>query len=316
MHDQQDIVKKGKDCLTVAKNALDDIGSGREEMALRKLSALQNDGIFLADTAKRLAERLEAANKFYQQKDAEILHEISELSRRESELKDQKSKEEIQLAEHQNAQQDNQIRLCCEENKIQDAEKKLRKAKETEKDIQLKSTFGGALLGLLARKVGVAEGAAAGAGIGVIINNYRKEEKDAQDEVDRCRNDLDSARSAVNEGQKRISNVESQITSLDIQINHIKLLHLQLQTKHLQLQKEIDKVRVLIDLAKRSVTFWLMFEQISEHGVVHTTFLQKIITMAAETVNYQSKGNTFIEAWEQMTMECKGSNHTPEIEYK
>ena len=316
MHDQQDVVKKGKDCLTVAKNALDDIGSGREEMALRKFSALQTDGRFLADTAKQLAEQLEAANKFYQQKDAEILHEIGELSRRESELKDQKSREEIQLAEYQNVLQDNQIRLCSEENKIQEAEEKLRKAIEREKDVQLKSILGGAVLGLIARKVGVAEGAAAGAGIGVIINNYKKEEKNAQDEVDRCRSELDSARSAVNEGQRRISNIESQIMSLDIQINYIKQQYLQLHTKHLQLPKEIDKVRVLIDLAKRSVTFWLLFEQTSEHGVDHTTLLQNIITMAAETGDYQSKGNTFIEAWEQMTMECKGSNYIPQIEYK
>ena len=316
MHDQQDVAKKGKDCLTVAKNALDDIGSGREEMALRKFSALQTDGRFLADTAKQLAEQLEAANKFYQQKDAEILHEIGELSRRESELKDQKSREEIQLAEYQNVLQDNQIRLCSEENKIQEAEEKLRKAIEREKDVQLKSILGGAVLGLIARKVGVAEGAAAGAGIGVIINNYKKEEKNAQDEVDRCRSELDSARSAVNEGQRRISNIESQIMSLDIQINYIKQQYLQLHTKHLQLPKEIDKVRVLIDLAKRSVTFWLLFEQISEHGVDHTTLLQNIITMAAETGDYQSKGNTFIEAWEQMTMECEGSNYIPQIEYK
>ena len=316
MHDQQDVVKKGKDCLTVAKNALDDIGSGREEMALRKFSALQTDGRFLAKTAKQLAEQLEAANKFYQQKDAEILHEIGKLSRRESELKDQKSREEIQLAEYQNVLQDNQIRLCSEENKTQEAEEKLRKAIEREKDVQLKSILGGAVLGLIARKVGVAEGAAAGAGIGVIINNYKKEEKNAQDEVDRCRSELDSARSAVNEGQRRISNIESQIMSLDIQINYIKQQYLQLHTKHLQLPKEIDKVRVLIDIAKRSVTFWLLFEQISEHGVDHTTLLQNIITMAVETGDYQSKGNTFIEAWEQMTMECKGSNYIPQIEYK
>ena len=40
MSGHHSLVKKGKDCVAVAKNALDDIGSGREEMALKKLSAL------------------------------------------------------------------------------------------------------------------------------------------------------------------------------------------------------------------------------------------------------------------------------------
>ena len=117
MSDHHSLVKKGKDCVAVAKNTLDDIGRGRREMALQKLSALQRDGGSLADAAEQLAKRLEAVEKHYQQKDAEVLREIgdTDLNRRESELKNQKSREESQLAAYQNVLQDNQNRLSSEE---------------------------------------------------------------------------------------------------------------------------------------------------------------------------------------------------------
>ena len=131
------IVKKGKDCFTVAKNALDEISTGKKAMVLNKLSALQTDGSFLADIAKQLVERLEAMEKYYQQKDAEILREIEDLSRRENELQSKKSEEENQLAAHQDVLQDNQNRLTSEENRLGNAEQKLRGAKEEEKIYRL-----------------------------------------------------------------------------------------------------------------------------------------------------------------------------------
>ena len=316
MSDQRDIVKKGKDCVEIAKNALDDISSGREAMALNKLSALQTDGILLADTAKQLAERLEAVEKHYQQEDAEILREIGDLSRRENELKSQKSGEESQLAAHQRVLQDNQNRLSSEENRLRDAERKLRNAKEEEKKIQIGSTVGGALLGLFTGGVGFVVGAAAGAGIGAIINDCRKEEKDARDAVNRRRNDVDNARSAINASQSRISNTESQIRNLTSQIESMK-------QQRLQSHKKVDEVRALIVLVKKSVQFWLLFKQISENGVDRTALLQNIVTKAAEKGDYriiQSKSsqriaNTFIEAWEEMAMQYGTSNDILEIEH-
>ena len=312
MSDHYLLVKKGKDCVTVAKNTLDDIGSGREEMALRKLSALQRDGGFLAEAAEELAKRLEAVKKYYQDKDAEVLHEIGDLNKRESELKRQKSGEESQLAAHQNVLQDNQNRLSSEENRLRDAERKLRNTQEEEKKIQVGSTVGGAVLGLFTGGIGLLVGAAAGAGIGAIINDCRKEEKDARDAVNRCRNDLESARSAVSASQGRISNVESQIRSLSTQIECMK-------QQRLQSQKKIDEIRPVI-------VFVILFKQISEHGADRTALLQKIVTRAVEKGDYralqsnpsQRIANTFIEAWKEMetTAEYGGPNHILEIEYR
>ena len=85
MSSHRSLVKKGKDYVAVAKNALDDIDSGREEMALKKLSALQRDGSYLADASEQLTEQLEAVEKYYQRKDAEVLREIDDLGKKERE---------------------------------------------------------------------------------------------------------------------------------------------------------------------------------------------------------------------------------------
>ena len=305
------LVKKGKDCVAVAKNVLDDIGSGRKEMALKKLSALQRDGSFLADAAEQLAERLEAVEKYYKHKDAEVLREIGDLSRRENELKQKKREEKSRLASHQNVLQDNRDRLSSEEDRLEDAERKLRKAQEDEgKNVKIGAIVGGILFGLV--------GAAAGAGIGSIINACKQEQKDAQDAVNRCTADLDSARSAVNESSRRISNVKSQIRNLGERIERMK-------SQCLRSQKKLDEIRPLIVLVKKSVHFWLLFKQISEHGVDRTALLQKIVTRAAEkgddyyqaalqSKSSQNIADTFIEVWEEM--ECGGPNHILLIEYR
>ena len=80
MSGHHSIVKRGKDCIAITKNALNDISSGREEMAIKKLSALQKDGNFLAEAAKELAEWLEAVDQHYQGKDEELLQQIGNLN--------------------------------------------------------------------------------------------------------------------------------------------------------------------------------------------------------------------------------------------
>ena len=319
MSDHHSLVQRGRNCVAVARNTLDDIGSGREQMALERLSTLHRDGGFLANAAEQLAKRLEVVEKHYQEKDAELLREIGGLGRRENELKLQKSGEESQLAAHRNILQDNQSRLSSEEDRLRDAERKLRKAQEEEKRIQIGSTVGGAVLGLFTGGVGLLVGAAAGAGIGAIINDCRREERDARDAVNRRRNDVDSARSAVSASQGRISNVESQISSLINQIENVK-------QQRLQLHKKIDEIRRIIGFVKESTSFWLLFKQMSEHNADRTALLQKIVTRATERGNYQALqsrssqriANTFFEAWEELetTAEQGGPNHLLEIEYR
>ena len=319
MSGHHSIVKKGKDCIAIAKNALNDISSGREEMAIKKLSALQKDGIFLAEAAKELAERLEVVDTHYQGKDDELLRQIGNLHGQESQLKSQQSIEQSQLTAQQNVLYDNQSRLSSAEGNLRDAERKRRKAEEEEKNIQIGSTVGGALLGLFTGGAGFLIGAAAGAGIGAMVNACRDEEKDAQAVVNRRRSDLESARSAVNESQRRISNIESQIRSLTQQIEHKK-------QERQQLHKKLDEIRAMVKFVKKSIEFWLLFKQTSEHGVNRTELLQKIAARAAEKKDHrilkskssQGIAKTFIEAWEEIETiaEDGGSNQILEIEYR
>ena len=306
--DHQAIARRGRDCVALARDAKDDIEGGRKEMALNKLSTLQRDGSFLAGVAKQLVEKLEEVDKHYQQKDAEILREIGDLSRRENELKSQKSGEESQLAAHQRVLQDNQNGLSSEENRLRNAEQKLRNAREEENNIKKGSTVGGALLGLFTGGISFAVGAAAGAGIGAIINDCRRVEKGAQDAVNRRRNDVDSAQSAVSASRSRISNTESQIRSLTAQIEHMK-------QQCLQSHKKAGEVKALIIFAKKSIQFWSQFKKIAEDGVNRTALLQKLVTMADEESGYSSDSsqhvaNALIEAWENIVAKCSDAlNH-------
>ena len=168
-------------------------------------------------------------------------------------------------------------------------------------------------------RIGFVVGAVAGVGIGAVVNACRDEEKDARATVGCRSSDLENARSAVNESQRRVSNIESKIK------NKIKEIENKKQQR-LQLHKRVDKIKARIVLVKKSVEFWLLFKQISEHGVDCTELLQKIATRVTEKGDYralQSKSsqciaNTFIEAWEEMetTAEHGRLNHILEIEYR
>ena len=140
MSGHHSLVKKGKDCVAVAKNVLDDIGSEREELALTKLSALKKDGSFLADASKQLAERLEAVGKHYQDEDEELLRQIGNLNEQESQLNRQKITEEGQLTAQQNVLSGNQNSLSSAENSLQNAERERRKAEKEKENIQIGST--------------------------------------------------------------------------------------------------------------------------------------------------------------------------------
>ena len=319
MSGHRSLVKKGKDCVAVAKNVLDDIESGRKELALEKLSALKKDGSFLMDAAKQLAERLEAVGKHNQDEDEELLRQIGNLNGQESQLNRQKITEEGQLTAQQSVLSDNQNRLSSAEDSLRNAERRRRKAEEEEKKVQIGSTVGGTLLGLFTGGHGFVVGAAARAGSGAMVNAGRDEEKDAQAEVNCCRSNLENARSAVDESQSTVSNVESQIRSLTQQIEYKK-------QQRLQLHKKADETKAMVVLVKKSVEFWLLFKQLSEHGDNHTELLQKIVTRATKKGDYrdlqsnssQHIANTFIEAWEEMetTVEQGGANHVLEIQYR
>ena len=313
------LINTGKDCIAVVKHALDDICSGKEDMAIQKLSVLQKDGIFLADAAEKLAKRLEVVEKHYQNKDAEMLSEIGNLNRKESEMKREKSEEEGKLSAQLDKLQDSKDQLSSSEDDLREAEDKRKKAEDKRKkaeENERKIQIGSAVVGLFTFGL---VGAAVGAGVGAIVNACRKEEEEARAAVKRRKSDLDDARSAVNENKRRISSVASQIKSLTEQVERMK-------QQRSEAHRKIDEIRGLIVLVKKSVEFWILFKQISEHGAGRTALLQRIVTRAAEKGEYraiQSKSsyriaNTFIEAWEEMetTAEYGGPNHILEIEYK
>ena len=77
----------------------------------------------------------------------------------------------------------------------------------------------------------------------------------------------------------------------------------------------------MIIFVKKSMKFQLLFEQISQRGVDHTTLLQNIVIRTVESGDYhRHNGNTFIELEVQEEMETAsehgGPNHVLEIEYK
>ena len=309
------VVKKGKDCIAVVHNALDDIDSGKKQMALQKLSFLQEDGELLVRAAEQLAKRLEAVDRYYQEKDSEILREISDLAKREAQLKSQKHEEESQLAAQKSRLQDNEDTLSSAEQDLRNAERQRKKAEEDEeKRLVVGSITGAVIVGALTFGIGTLAGAAVGAGISTIVNSCMEEEKNARAAVNRRRNDRDSARSSVDESLRRVANVESQIASLTRDIDRMMQ---QRQISH----KKVEKVRSLIVIAKKSVVFWQLFQQISKHGVDRTDLLQTLVTMAANKEEYQalkSESSQFIEAWEEIeaSAESGGPNHIMEIEYK
>lgn len=319
----QSLVNKGKDCIMVAKSALDDIGSGRKQMAVKKLSTLQRDSSDIAHEAEKLAERLEAVEKYYQHKDAEILREIGELVRNESEKKREKSEEESELAARQSVLRDNQQRLSFAKNRLRVAKQKLQEAEEREEKIRLGcATVGEVLtLGPVGRIIGIGQiGDLASGAIAQLIISCRGEEKDARDALNRRLDDLNSVNSAVEESERRVSYVVSQITSMAKQIESLK------QQRH-YCQEKVGIVRNLIAVAKQSIQFWLLFKQLSEHGIDRTALLQKIVSMATGKKNsntiLQSRSSqriarSFVEAWEEMesTALYGGPNHILKIEYR
>ena len=311
------LAKKGKDCIKVVHNALDDIDRGRKEMALQKLSSLQEDGKRLVHAAKELAERLEAVETYYQEKDSEMLLEIRDLTRRETQLESQKYEEESQLAAQQSRLRNNEYRLSSAEEDLRNAERKREKAEEDEEERVRTGSTAGAIIGTLfgGFVIGRQTGAAVGAGISTIVNSCMKEEESARAEVNRRRNDRDNARSIVYESEQKVGNVKSQIANLIIDIERMRQ---QRQQSH----KKVEKIRSLIVIAKKSVEFWQLFKQTSEHGVDRTDLLRELVTLAANKEEYEAvkseSSPEFIDAWEDLENKTVygGPNHIMQIDYK
>ena len=312
------IVKKGNNCLQVAKLVLAEIRSGNSVQVTERLCSLRQDVATLENEADHLTKRFEAVDKYCQDQDAELSRQIGELGVRESQLREQKKEIENSLDGQQRVLQDTQSQLSSAQNNLQEAARKLKKAKEEENKIKVGATVGGALLGLFTGGAGFLVGAGVGAGIGAIVNDCRQKEKDARSALDRRRADVKSADSAIRQSKSKISSLQSNINSLSSQIHS-------LEQQREELHKLRGEVKAAIPIVKTSIRFWQMFRQITKEGGDHTALLEKIVAMANEKGDYhalQSAGsqriaNTFFEAWEEIeSMACEGtSSHMFSIDY-
>ena len=305
------LVKKGKNCVAVVKSALRDISNGYPQNASTKLNGLRDDSVLLAAEAEKLVKRLETVERYFIAKGESLLGEIGKLGRTEEDLKREKDSEEARLGSHRSVLRDEQSRLSSAQDELREAERKLEKA---EQDAETNLTTGvkvGALtFGIL--------GAAVGAGVAAIVNACKDEVAKAKRNVDRRDSDRDRAKSAVRASENQISSIVSEIDNLEMKIRKLK-------EERLRFHEKAGEIKQDIILIKKSVEFWQLFKQVSEHGAGHTSLLEKIVNKANEKGDYRalySGGSrrvavTFLEAWEHMeSMAEEGSSsHNLQVEF-
>ncbi len=295
------LVEKGKLCVVVTNEVLQDIEQGRTDVADRKLLQLQRDAAVLANEAEKLADLFERIDEHYQEKDAELQGQIGDLGLLEDQEKARRINMETQRAAQQSILQDNQARHRSAEGNLQAAERKLREAEEEEKKIQVGATVAGVVVGLFTGGIGFAIGAAAGASLGAIVNACRDEEKDARSERNRRSNDVNRAASDVRSSESEISSCSAQIATI---VSNIQSL----QNQRCELHNKTTKIKAAIVILKKSTTFWLLFKQLSQHGEDRTALLRRIVehaNTADDCEVFQSSAservvNTFIDSWESI----------------
>ena len=317
MSSQTSLVEKGKRCVVAASEVLKYIEMGQTVDANSKLMSLQKDAAVVANEADKLAKRLEAVDKHYQEMDAELHCQVGQLGVQEERVKTEKINSESNLAGQRSVLCDKESQLSSADSDLRRAEGKLREAIKEEKTIQIGSAVGGAVLGLFTGGIGLLVGAGVGAGIGAIVNSCRDEEKDARSARDRRRSDLDSAKSAVQSSESKVSSLASEINRLALDIQR-------LEQQRQEIHKNRSEIKAAIPVLKYSTQFWLLFKQLSEDAGNRSTLLNKIVNKAHQRGSseiLQSNGgertkNTFFEAWESLGVAAAdGSNHMFSIDY-
>ena len=305
------LVKKGKNCVAVVKSALHDISNGHPNHASRKLHRLRHDSLLLEAEAEKLTKRLETVENYFIAKDESILEEIGKLGRREEDVKGKKTIEESRLAQHRSVLQDEQSRLSSAQDQLREAERKLDKA---ERDA-ITGLIAGSVVGLFT--FGIA-GAAVGATLAAIVNACKDEVAKAKSNIERRESDRERAKSAVRVSENQISGIVSEIDNLEVKIRSLK-------EERLRFHEKAGEIKQNIILIKKSVEFWQLFKQASEHGASHTSLLEKIVNKANEKGDYRALhsggsirvATTFLEAWEDIASMAEegSSSHNLAIEF-
>lgn len=314
------LVAKGKDCVAVARKTVKEINQGNVKDASIKLDGLKMHGTELAEQAKDLAKRLEKVQEYNQNMEEETQRKIGEYGRREQDLQKQMDGIQANLDSQRRILEDKHSRLVQARNTLSNAERKRReKEKEADRTRTGAAVLGG-VIGVFTGGVGgLIAGAAMGAGVGQMINELKRDEERAQREVDRCRSECSSAESAITASQQQISSIQSQISSLSSQLTSMK-------QQRLKYHEEAGKYREAIVFLQDTVHFWLLFKQLSDHGVNRASLLQKIVDKAESKTDLSllqrdaSKrvATTFLDTWEELETKTKdeGSQHMFQIEFK
>lgn len=314
------LATKGKDCVAVARKTVKEINQGKAKDASVKLDGLKKQGTKLAEEAEGLAKRLEKVQEYNQKQEEETQRKIGEYGRREQDLQSQMNDIQANLSSQRSILEAKRSDLSQAQNSLSNAERK-RREKEKEADAtRTGAAVLGGVVGVLTGGIGgLIVGAAAGAGVGQILNELREHEARAQREVDRCRSECSNAESSIRASEQQISSIQSQISSLSSQMTHMKQLRL-------KYHEEAGKYREAIVFLQDAVHFWLLFKQLSDHGVDRASLLQKIVDKAESKTDLsllqrgatERVATTFLDTWEELESmaEDGGSQRMFQIEFK
>ena len=312
--------KKGKDCVAMARKTIKEINQGKAKDASVKLDGLKTQGTELAEQTKDLAKRLKEWQEYNRKQEEETQRRIGEYGHREQDLQSKMHGIEANLARQRTILEDKRSHLVQARNALSNAERKRREKEREARHTRTGAVVVGGLLGALTGGIGAAiVGAGFGAGMGQVINDLKQDEEKARKEVGRRRNDCSSAESAITTSQQQISSIQLQISHLSSQLSHMK-------QQRLKYHEEAGKYREAIVFLQDAVHFWLLFKQLSDHGVDRARLLQKIVDKAESKTDLsllQRDGSkrvatTFLDTWEELESmsEDEGSQHKFQIEFK
>ena len=298
------VVDRGKKCVVEASEVLQDLANGRGKYAQAKLVSLEKDAVELATHAEMLAERLEAVDKFQQEKDAELLRQSGELGRQEEELQAQKKRVDSNLAGQKQVLQDKESKLLSAERTLQIAERELRKETTKKKTTVERCTNIGVFVSGFIPAIDATDGARIGTIAGRIQNFFSESVEDARSHRNRCKEHVDKAKSDVRLSENEIVDFESKMRSLASDVVCIK-------QKIDDLHRKRDEIKkVIIPIVKEAIKFWHLFRGLSKIGEDRNKILEKIVEKAKKKQNiFLSRGtqrmtSTFIETWADIEKEA------------
>ena len=314
------IIKKGKNCVELARKTVTEINQGNVEQASSQLAFLKTAGEELAERSGNLAKRLEKVQECNQEQEENTQREIAKCGEEERRLQSQVASAQSNLSNQQSYLQSKRSNLSYADNALGHAQRRLRDAEKEADKTRTGAAILGGVVGLFTGGIGgVVVGAAAGAGVGQLINELRNEEDRAKRRLNDCRRECSNAECEVEKAKGQVSKIESQITSLLSQKQHF-------EQQRIKYHKKASQSREAIVFLQKSVEFWSMFQHLCDTGVDQGSHLQNIISIAESNANISALSedptkeiaDTFLDAWEQIYTQAEegSTRHIFQIEFK